>query len=293
MSAFSKTLAAMCLLAMLACQAGCKKETPPDPAPESVRSVKAQPAETAEPDVPGMVEPTAATSEDTAKAAPVAPTQPVKQERKMTLEDVTPAQAEQAIREALQVATQNALAQLGSEGGFAGDPNMRLSMPDEWRQIETVVRKVNHAESADAFLDALNASAENAVTALAPIVAGRVKDLPIKDARQTLTSATEAATRILLEDSGKRLRTEVATALESAFETADIRKRREALIEKAHFANPFTNIKGVEEFDLQGHAADRIVERLFVVIAREEKAIRQDPSKLETEVAQSVFRAAQ
>ena len=39
--------------------------------------------------------------------------------------------------------------------------------------------------------------------------------------------------------------------------------------------------------------ADQIVERIFVAIARQEHAIRQDPSKLKSEIGQSVFRTTQ
>lgn len=239
--------------------------------------------------------PVAPTNGVVAKAEPASEPKapPVKKTKKLQLADITPVQAEQAIREALQVSLRRALEQLGADGGFRADPNMRISMPDEWVRIDSVVRKINHAEAADAFLDALNGSAEKAAKALAPLLADIVKELPIKDAPRTLTAAADSATQTLVKGSETQLRAAVKSSLASAFKSSDIEKRKKALIEKARFANPFTNIKGVEEFDLERYAADRVVERIFVAVARQEQAIRQDPSTLESETAQSIFRAAQ
>jgi hypothetical protein len=128
---------------------------------------------------------------------------------------------------------------------------------------------------------------------LSPLVDDLVSNLPITDPKSALTSAADAATQTLAAGSEKRLRSAVEATLDAAFKTADVESRKKALIEKARFANPFTNIKGVEELDLKRHAANQVVERIFVAIARQEHAIRQDPSKLKSEIGQSVFHATQ
>lgn len=297
MIAVRKTLLTLALAPLLALPLGCGKKSAPDQSAPAAVQKEAQPAAAAPapaaalPPVNPAPTANAAAAETPPSAEPKSP--PVPAARKLKLADITPVQAEQAIRETLQISLRRALEQLGADGGFRSDPNMRISMPDEWVRIDSVVRKINHAEAADAFLDALNGSAETAAKELTPLLAGIVKDLPIKDARRTLTEAADAATQTLLAGSETQLRAAVKTSIASAFKSSDLENRRQALIEKARFANPFTNITGADEFDLERYAADRVVERVFVAVARQEKAIRQDPSTLDSEIAQSVFQAAQ
>jgi hypothetical protein len=291
MIAFRKALATLALLTLLALQFGCDRTRAPDASP-AVKSPPT-PIETVAASAP--TEPPETTNAPTAASKPATktPEPPAKPDRKLSLDEITPVQAEQAIREALQLALTSSLEKLGAEGGFREDPNMRLSMPDEWARIDSVVRKINHADIADAFLNSLNGSAEIAVRELSPLVDDLVSNLPITDPKSALTSAADAATQTLAAGSEKRLRSAVEATLDAAFKTADVESRKKALIEKARFANPFTNIKGVEELDLKRHAANQVVERIFVAIARQEHAIRQDPSKLKSEIGQSVFHATQ
>ncbi len=298
-------------LVVLMCLTGCKREggsgepvtlesdlvhkesleapsTPSSPPPKGDEPEASQPKETA-------VVPTATTevSEAIRKPAPEMKPEPAPASTpKLSLAEVTPVQAELAMREALKLAAQNATRKLGAKGGLAGDSDARIPLPEEWRSMETAVRKVDRGQSVDALQGILNAAAEQAVADLGAKLDGLIVEADLGDAKKALTSSADGATQALLTGGGDRIQASAREAVAKSLAGAGVDSALAAVLKDARFANPFTNIKNVEGIDLTAYLGDQLAQRVLVGMAGEERALRENPDLIESEKTTAVFEAA-
>lgn len=305
----------MATLVALTCVTGCKREsvsdkpatlesdlvhkesleapsTPSSPPPKGAEPEASQPKETA-------AVPAAATedSEATRHAAPEmkpapAPAPTPTSTPKLSLAEVTPVQAERAMREALKLAAQNTTTKLGAKGGLTGEPDARIPLPEEWRSMETAIRKVNRGESVDALQGILNAAAERAVADLGAKLGDLVVEVDLGDAKKALTSSADGATQALLAGGEDRIQSSAREAVAKSLAGAGADSALAAALKDARFANPFTNIKNVEGFDLTAYLGDQLAQRVLVGMAGEERTLRENPDLIESEKTAAIFEAA-
>lgn len=289
------------------CLVGCKRENSSDStkAPEPVSTDrKANPvpvaseqseadAETAKSgDAAEATKPAETMKDEPAKPAtpPAEPVAPAP--RKLTLGDVTPVQAERAIREVLKSAVGKVGAKLGAVGGIGGDPDRRIPAPKEWASMETAIRKVNREASVDAWLNAINNAAEKAAADVKPKLEELVSEAALRDAKNALTSSADGATQAFLNGSEDGVKDAIRTSVERAVSDSDATALQETMLADARFANPFTHIKSVNEFSIVDYLSEALAERMLVGMAREEQSLRDDPSGIGSETAAAVLEAA-
>jgi hypothetical protein len=210
----------------------------------------------------------------------------------LSLAEVTPVQAERALREALRLALKNTAARLGRKGGIGDDAGARIPFPEEWRSMETAVRKVDRGRSVDALLALLNAAAERAAADLGAKLEPLIAGADLGDAKGALTSSADGATQAFLTAAEERIQSAVREVAAKALAGAGVESALEAVMEDARFANPFTNIRNVDGFDLPAWLGDQLAERALVAMAGEERALRENPDRLESEQSAAVFEAA-
>ena len=209
----------------------------------------------------------------------------------ISLAEVTPVRAERALRDALRVAVGNVASKYGAEGGIFGDPTARIPLPAEWRSMETAIRKVNRGESVDACLAALNGVAERAAAGLKPELESLIDQADLGNGKEALTSSADGATQAFMADAEDQVKAAAQKTVRKLISDSSIQSARDAMVADARFANPFTNIKNRDGFDLAAYLADELTERLLVGMAGEERALREDPSKLDSESSAAVFKA--
>jgi len=301
----------MATLVALTCVTGCKRESGSDkPATlesdlvhkeslEAPSTPSSPPPKVAEPEVSQPKEtaavPAAATedSEATRNAAPEMKPEPAPTSTpKLSLAEVTPVQAERAMREALKLAAQNTTTKLGAKGGLTGASDARIPLPEEWRSMEIAIRKVNRGESVDALQGILNAAAERAVADLGAKLDDLIVEVDLGDAKKALTSSADGATQALLAWGEDRIQSSAREAVAKSLAGTGADSALAAALKDARFANPFTNIKNVEGFDLTAYLGDQLAQRVLVGMAGEERTLRENPDLIESEKTAAIFEAA-
>ncbi len=207
--------------------------------------------------------------------------------------EVTPAQAERALREALELAAGKVIPSLKIKGGFNDQPDSRIPLPEDWRSMEEAVRKVGRGDSVEVCLSALNGVAERAVGELERDLYSLIATADLGDGKAALTASADGGVQAFLASAEERLNSAAVKAVEKAMAGSGVESALESLVVDARFANPFTNIRSVGEFDLAAYLSRQINERVLVGMAAQERALRTDPTKLNSETAASVFQAAQ
>jgi len=89
-------------------------------------------------------------------------------------QEISDAEEEEAIRWVMMEGAQSMIDTLGQENGFYKDPKYRIPMPEQYRKLEKVLRRIGGAKYADAFLLSLNRTAENAVAEGGPLISSAI-----------------------------------------------------------------------------------------------------------------------
>ena len=103
-------------------------------------------------------------------------------------------QMTQGLKDALGKGVQRAISQLGRDGGFLTNLNVKIPMPEKMRSVEKTLRSLRQEKLADEFITTMNRAAEQAVPAAASVFSDAVRQMSVADARAILNGTNNAAT---------------------------------------------------------------------------------------------------
>ncbi len=204
-----------------------------------------------------------------------------------SLADISNRDAVNGLKEALVRGGQAAVARLGVENGFFRNDRVKIPLPPSLRRVEAVMRSIGMDRHADELVLRMNRAAEAAVPEAKTLLADAVKKMSVQDAKGILTRGDDAATqyfkRTTSEPLAKRFRPIVKKAMEKV-------KLAEKYDEIAASGAKFGLVKE-EDAQLEDYVTRKALDGLFVVIAEEEKKVRQDPAGAASAILRKVFGA--
>ena len=190
------------------------------------------------------------------------------------------------LKEALAKGTREAVANLGKDGGFLNNLDVKIPMPDELQKVEKLLRQLGQDKYADQFVATMNHAAEKAVPEAATLFADAISQMSLADAKSILKGPDDAATQYFRKASETKLKERFRPIVQSATDQAGVTAAYKKLMQKA---GPFTQYMGQNATDLDGYVESKAVDGLFKMIAAEEKRIRQDPVARTTDLLKKVF----
>jgi hypothetical protein len=190
------------------------------------------------------------------------------------------------LKEALSKGTQQAVAQLGKDGGFLNNLDVKIPLPDELKKVEKLLRSLGQDKYADQFVATLNHAAEKAVPEAATIFADSISHMTLADAKSILKGPDDAATQYFRKSSEAKLKERFLPIVQAATDQAGVTSAYKKLIQKA---GPAAKLLGSGATDLDGYVEGKAVDGVFKMIAAEEKRIRQDPVARTTDLLKKVF----
>jgi hypothetical protein len=190
------------------------------------------------------------------------------------------------LKEALKVGTRNAVAKVSTLDGYYRNPDIRIPLPAEVKKTEELLRRFGLGDQLDAFVLSMNRAAETAAPEAQEIFVDAIFEMGIDDARRILEGSDNEATLYFRERTGDRLTSAFMPMAHDAM--ADVGVTRiwqniETRLETIPFlAESF-------QFDLDRYVTEKALDGLFLVLAEEEKKIREDPAARVTELLEKVF----
>jgi hypothetical protein len=178
---------------------------------------------------------------------------------------------EDAIRRLLFVSTQRALARLLVERGFFQDELARVNLPSQMggsRFAEAFAVLLGSNLVQDRLLRLVNDAAAEGARAAAPVIYDTIRGMTIDDARLVLRGSPTAATDYLQRAIGEGLFDRMYPEVGRVLRLADDRMVNRAL----------QIATGIDFAGLQADVTRKAALGLYRAIAREEAAIRADPS---------------
>jgi hypothetical protein len=190
------------------------------------------------------------------------------------------------LKEALTRGTKSAVSLLGQEDGFLANPQVKIPMPNSLKKVEKGLRKVGQDKVADNFVESMNRAAEKAVPVAATIFADSVRDMSISDAREILQGEDDAATQYFRQHSGEKLKGKFAPIVKQATNEVGVTSHYKKLTDKLGFLSSYMD---TDKLDLDEYVTNKAMDGLFLMVAAEEKKIRENPLERSTDLLKKVF----
>lgn len=189
------------------------------------------------------------------------------------------------LKEALTVGIDKGSAQASATDGYFKNPLIKILFPPEAQKVETQLRKLGFNKQVDEFELSLNRSAEDAAKKAKPIFIKAITQMTIPDAVNILRGDSTAATQYLRKTSGNELVTAFTPIIDSTL------KKNSATKYYADLVGIYNQLPFVQKVNpnLTQYATNKAVDGLFVLVAQQEKSIRENPQARITDLLKKVF----
>ncbi len=189
------------------------------------------------------------------------------------------------LKEALSVGIDKGSAQASATNGYFKNPLIKILFPPEAQKVEAQLRKLGFNKQVDEFELSLNRSAEDAAKKAKPVFIKAITQMTIPDAINILRGDSTAATQYLRKSSGQQLVTEFTPVIDSTL------KKNNATKYYSELVGVYNKLPFVQKVnpDLTQYATNKAVDGLFVLVAQQEKSIRENPAARVTDLLKKVF----
>jgi hypothetical protein len=189
------------------------------------------------------------------------------------------------LKEALSIGTKNAVKSVSKTDGYFSNQTIKILMPEKIQKAADLLAKVGYQKEVDAFVLSMNRAAEKAAPKAVDIFVEAIKHMTFDDAKRVLSGGDTAATDFFREKTRPRLYDEfkpVVTDSMGKVGVAQSYKKMTAGYDKLPFMHK-------EDVDLDHYVTNKALDGLFLMVAEEEKKIRNNPAARVTDLLKKVF----
>lgn len=171
--------------------------------------------------------------------------------------------------------------------GYFKNPEIKIPFPPEVKKVEDKLRQIGLGGEVDKFVLTLNRGAEDAAREAKPIFITAIRSMTIQDAWGILNGKPDAATQYLKRTTSVELKGKFKPVIQNSLNKVNATKYYGDIV------NTYNKIPLTEDINpnLDDYATGKAIDGLFLMIAKEEKNIRQDPLARTTELLRKVFGA--
>lgn len=171
--------------------------------------------------------------------------------------------------------------------GYFGNPEIKIPFPPDVKKVEDRLRQIGLGSEVDKFILTLNRGAEDAAREAKPIFVDAIKSMTIEDAWGILRGEDDAATQYLRRTTGIRLEEKFKPVIKASLDKVNATRYYSDIV------TTYNRIPLAEKVNpnLDDYATQKAIDGLFIMIAKEEKRIREDPVARTTELLKKVFGA--
>lgn len=194
-------------------------------------------------------------------------------------------EAANAIKESLIKGTSSGTETVSKTDGYFKRPEIKIPFPEDAKKVEQKLRTIGAGKKVDEVILSINRAAEMAAIEAKPIFITAIKQLTVRDAINIVKGDDDAATKYLDKTTNAILYEKFKPIIVSALEKTNATKHWETVITTY---NRIPMIKKVNP-DLEDYATKKAIYGLFIMIAKEEKRIRENPAARTTDLLKKVF----
>ena len=202
-----------------------------------------------------------------------------------SLPSITEDEAATALRDALNNGINNSVEIVSKVDGYLQNPEIKLPFPPDAKKIEDRLRSLGLNKLVDDAILFINRAAEDAATEAKPIIIQAIKNMTVKDAINIVKGKEDEGTNYLKKNTFDSLYKKFIPPIEISLEKVNATKHWSTVI------NRYNKIPLVQKVnpDLDDYVTRKALDGLFIMIAKEEKKIREKPLARVTETLKKVF----
>jgi hypothetical protein len=203
------------------------------------------------------------------------------------LDRITNQEAIAGLKAALEKGSRAAVANLGRTDGFFGNDRVKIPLPESLQSAERMMRRFGMSKYADELVLTMNRAAESAVPEAKQLFVEAVKKMSVQDAKGILTGGDTAGTEYFRRTTSDPLREKFLPIVQRATRKVRLAEKYNQYAEKgAAFG-----LVDKEDANLDNYVTQKALDGLFLIVADEEKKIRQDPVGTASNIIKKVFGA--
>jgi hypothetical protein len=177
---------------------------------------------------------------------------------------------------------------LGATDGFLGNKEVKIPLPDSLKKVEKGMRLVGMGDQADELILKMNRAAEQAVPEAKTLLVNSIKQMSLADVKGILTGPQDAATQYFKKTTSADMAAKFLPVVQKA--TANV-KLADTYNQYAEMGSKFGVVKK-ENANINQYVTQKALDGVYLMVAKEEAAIRQDPMGQASNLLKKVFGAA-
>lgn len=205
----------------------------------------------------------------------------------LSLSDLTQKETAGGLKEALGQGAEKAVELLGKKDGFLGNAKVKIPLPDALKKAEKVLRLSGRGDQADELVVSMNRAAEAAVPEAKQLLVDAVKTMSVTDAKKIVSGGETSVTEFFKGKTEKPLTKKFLPIVQKWVNQLGITQQYDRL---AGQGAKFGLVKD-EDARVDRYVTRKALDGLYLMIAEEEKKIRQDPLGATGDLAKKVFGA--
>jgi hypothetical protein len=203
------------------------------------------------------------------------------------LASITQKDAGAGLKEALTRGASAAIARLGVADGFLGNPEVKIPLPGKLQQADKTLRMLGLGPRVDELVTTMNRAAEAAVPEAKPLFIDAVKQMSLADAKSILAGGDDAGTQYFRKATADKLAARLLPIIKASTDRLQVASKYNAVAGQA------SKFGLVDERDakIENYVTAKALDGLFLMMAKEETAIRKDPLGQASSLLRKVFGA--
>lgn len=203
------------------------------------------------------------------------------------LDGVSNTEAVGGLKQALADGSAAAVAQLGVENGFFGNPKVRIPLPPALQRIESALRFAGMKRQADDLVLAMNRAAEAAVPEAKALLVDSIKRMSVKDAYGILKGGDTAATDYFRRTTESQLMKRFLPLVKAQTDRVGLAEQYNSLAGQGAQLGLIRQ----DESTVEGYVTRKALDGLYFMIAEQEKSFRHNPLGATSDIVKRVFGA--
>lgn len=193
--------------------------------------------------------------------------------------------ASAGLKEALNKGSAAAVARLGVQDGFLNNPKVKIPLPDGLKQAEKAMKLLGKQKQFDELVVSMNRAAEAAVPQAKVLLVDAVKTMSVQDAKGIINGGNDSVTKFFQGKTQEPLSKRFLPIVKQATDKVGLAQQYNNL---AGQAASFGMVKQ-QDANIENYVTRKAMDGLYLMIAEEERTIRQDPVKAGSDLLRRVF----
>lgn len=205
----------------------------------------------------------------------------------LSLSDLSSQDANAGLKAALERGSSAAISKLGVEGGFMNNDKVKIKLPGKIEKVRSMLKMAGQSKKLDELEESMNRAAETAVPLAKPLLFNAIKSMTLSDAKNILAGGDTSVTDFFREKTSASLNTQFLPIVKKVTDKTKLAANYNSVMAKAQQYG----VGSEDNATVEAYVTKRTTDGLYMMIAEEEKAIRQDPLGTGVKVIGKVFGA--